>query len=194
MSTAGPPSPPPPFGPPPSYDPPPSFGGPPPRPPRPATVTAAALLVFAEALVTLAGIGFAFATRDIAVEVTRNAPNAAESPIKPELVANFSLLLSSVCAGVVIVLLLVLGALLLRGNNVSRIVTWVVAGLYLLCIGISGLSSVITTDQHWPDWYKTYSAVSGVFQLAIWVGIIALLAMRPSNEFFGRPPHNVQQY
>jgi hypothetical protein len=187
------PDPPSPFGSPSHFGPPP-FGGPGARPPRPTTVTAAAGLMFLQALLSVLGIAMAYANRGILEDVARHSPDASKSPIKPEVIAHFSLIFGSFCGGLLAILFLVLGALILRGNNVARIVTWVVAGLFLLCSGLSGLVNAFGPDHGEPGWYKTYSAVSAVAEMAIFVAVIALLAVRQSHEFFGRPPQSVQQY
>jgi hypothetical protein len=79
--------------------------------------------------------------------------------------------------GIVLIVLYVLLALQVRkGKNWARIVTWVLAGL-----GVLG--SVTNLAQ--PQAALT-KVVAGV-ELVLYVVLIVLLAMAPSNEYFRRP-------
>ena len=64
-----------------------------------------------------------------------------------------------------------------KGRNWARIVTWVIAGLSLL-------SFVSTAVGDNPGLSKALGAVGALLDL----GIIVLLAMGPSNEYFRRQP------
>jgi hypothetical protein len=75
----------------------------------------------------------------------------------------------------------------LRGNNVARIITWVVCGLFICCTGYSGISNA-TNAADLPGWYVGYSVVSVVLSLIIYIGVIVLLALPASNAYFKPKP------
>jgi hypothetical protein len=172
---------------------PPSFGAPPPLPasaprPRPATVTAAAGLLFLSVLLGVVGVIISIANKDIAIEIAKkNAAKTAGAP-DPTAFVNLSTYGSGACELVVFVALAVLGVLVLRGNNVARITTWVLCGLSLLCLTGVSLASVLGPNSaDVPGWYAAYGVISAGVGLVVNVAIIVLLALRPSNEFFAKP-------
>lgn len=94
-----------------------------------------------------------------------------------------------------------------RGKNPSRIVTWVVAGVLLCCLGFGlaaqGLMSGIEVDSGTgptqsevedaladalPGWYGAWEVASTVISALALVGAIVLLLLPASNEFFRKPP------
>lgn len=94
-----------------------------------------------------------------------------------------------------------------RGKNPSRIVTWVVAGVLLCCLGVGlaaqGLMSGIEVDSGngptqseveaaitdaLPSWYGTWEALSTVVSVLALIGAVILLLLPASNEFFRKPP------
>jgi hypothetical protein len=106
----------------------------------------------------------------------------------PSTAVNVQLGTSGGCGVLVSILFVVLGVLVLRGNNAARITVWVFSGLSLLCLGVGAASSVLSpTMQFAPGWYRTYSLVSLVLSLVVNVAIIVLLARRPSNDYFRKP-------
>ena len=92
-----------------------------------------------------------------------------------------------------------------RGKNASRIVTWVVGGIFLCCGG-SGLAgqagggfnfggaqepNVPTNDELQqmlsdvlPSWYQPVTILLGVIGILSLLVALILLALPPSNEFF----------
>lgn len=94
-----------------------------------------------------------------------------------------------------------------RGKNPSRIVTWVVGGVLLCCLGIGlaaqGVMSGIEVDSGsgptqsevenaltnaLPSWYGTWEVLSTVISVLSLIGAIVLLLLPASNEFFRKPP------
>jgi hypothetical protein len=97
-----------------------------------------------------------------------------------------------------------LGLLDLRGKNPARIVTWVLAGIGVLCFGCSALGSasggltglgtppngVDTAEvtkqiqEAIPQWVRPVQTVLVVINLLALIAIIVLLALPASNEYF----------
>lgn len=94
-----------------------------------------------------------------------------------------------------------------RGKNPSRIVTWVVGGVLLCCLGVGlaaqGVMSGIEVDagngptqsevesaitDALPGWYGTWEVLSTVISVLALIGAIVLLLLPASNEFFRKPP------
>jgi hypothetical protein len=90
----------------------------------------------------------------------------------------------------------------LRGRNGTRITTFVVSGLFLLCavcgsIGNAGVAASMTgqgesqtqlTQQLYPSWYIPATIALDVVLTLLYVGIIILLAVPASNRFFKKQP------
>jgi hypothetical protein len=94
-----------------------------------------------------------------------------------------------------------------QGKNASRIVTWVVGGLYLCCGGFGLVSSLgggagfggggpdvpsaeeieAQVDRFVPSWYGPVSLTLGILGFVALLAALILLALPPSNEFFRRP-------
>jgi hypothetical protein len=115
--------------------------------------------------------------------------------------------------GAIINLLLAAGFAVLgifngRGKNASRIVTWVVGGISLCCVGAglggNALSSTMNTgstdggpsqaevqerlDAAMPSWYTPVTTVTAVLVLLAVLAVIILLALPASNDFFRKAP------
>jgi hypothetical protein len=104
--------------------------------------------------------------------------------------------------------LAVLGILDGRGRNVARIITWVVGGLSLCCLGAglgsSALVSSVNNDSSTggpsssevqdrisaalPSWYEGTTVTVAVVSLLAMLAVIILLALPASNEFFRKQP------
>jgi hypothetical protein len=104
--------------------------------------------------------------------------------------------------------LTVLGLLDGRGRNVARIITWVVGGLSLCCLGLglgsSALVSSVNGDTSTggpsstevqdrisaalPSWYEGTTVTIAVVSLLAILAVIILLALPASNEFFRKQP------
>lgn len=92
-----------------------------------------------------------------------------------------------------------------RGANASRIVTWVLGGLALCCIGVGLVASSVLAnmnveggpdpevvqralDEHLPSWYFTLSSVLILATIPALIAVLILLALPPSNRFFRKEP------
>ena len=96
----------------------------------------------------------------------------------------------------------VLGMFVSRGKNVARIVTWVVAGLVVLCCGctllgtsfgtamLSGFGDAASQDvldeiaAATPAWLSVSTIVVGLLILLALIAVIVLLTMPASNDYF----------
>lgn len=179
-----------------SYNPPPPYAAPPPVPgsqpqgPRPTTVTAAAGLLVGEAVLLLISGIYSFISRDAVQDATDKylqdqgtaAPSGAEGIQTAASVFGIVLGLAFAAAFVA----LAFGVL--RGANVARIITWVVAGLAMCCFGFGSIYQVVGgTGDFLPSGYRTVTTIISVLQLIGYIGIVVLLALPASNAFFRKP-------
>jgi hypothetical protein len=153
---------------------------------RPRTVTIAALLLAAQAVIGLVGLTVSYALRDAVGETTMSANAIAKQFAEgPTNLSPLGVGCSVLLAGT----FLALTAFVLRASDPGRIAARVlsVAGLLLFVAG--GLFSVPSPAKpSVPGWYSTYSAVGSLLGLAIAVAIIVLLAPRLSNGYFAKRP------
>ncbi len=158
------------------------------RPDRPSTVTLAAGLMILQVVLSLVSMVILLANQDVLKAVTQRALEDSKQPAGADAVdaAMTFTMISIVAATVVLVVAFaVLVPLLLRGNNVARIVTWVVTGILLCC---TGLGFTQGGGDAAPGWYTTMSLVMNVVGVLIYLGIIVLLLLPPSNAFFRPRP------
>jgi len=177
-----------------SYNPPPPYAAPPPvpgqepLPPRPKTVTAAAGLLVAEAVLLLVGAIVGLLTRDT---VQRAVDDYLEAH---DLAANSNPGVNAVSSTIGIIFGLVYAAGLvalalgvLRRSNVARIIAWVICGLALCCVSAGPIAQVALYSDYLPGGYLTYTVVVGLLQFIGFIAIIVLLALPASNVFFRKP-------
>jgi hypothetical protein len=174
--------------------------GPPPfkAPPRPRVVTVAGMMLFACVLLAVAG-GIAAIAAGHTVTANLNAEDATSDDV------NTGRTLMAVYAGaslVVAVTLGLCGMFILRGRRAMRIVTWVIAGLGVLCLSCSAIgsggdalissgsitSSADETLIHAiPGWYyATSSSLEGVTILLL-ILVIIFIALPSANAYFRTP-------
>ena len=172
---------------------------------RPTVVTAACVLMFAIAALSIAsaaiGVIMVGRVRDSFLE------NAGDLGVDQQFIdAMASVMTITAIATAVVQLLIaigygILGIFNLRGKNGVRIATWVVSGLFLLC-GICGAFSTLagftTTSDGTPEterlnqamqeaipaWYNTLSLVLTLISVFGYIAVIVLLALPAANEFF----------
>lgn len=139
--------------------------------PAPAPVARAVQLMFASAALAVLGIIMTFVNRDaIRQQVIENNPSPGSDV---DTVVNGTIVFS-VIVGIVSTALWIWLAMMVRnGKNWARIVTWVLAGVGLL-LTIGGLLNPV----------NALTAILSVIGGLLYVGIIALLATAPSNQFF----------
>lgn len=181
----------------------------PPR--RPGAVTAAGYLLFLVAVVividAIIGIATASAVKDATVKAYQSAGIA-----NPDQLAS-AVSVGAIIAAVVYILLaagfVVLGALDLRGKNPARIVTWVLAGIGVLCFCFASVGSVASgslmnsapsspngvspadiakqiADAE-PSWLQPTQTALAIVNLLALILVIILLALPASSRFFRKP-------
>jgi uncharacterized membrane protein (DUF485 family) len=156
-------------------------GGPPPtaRDPRsaPSTVQNAVRLMFVLAALGVIGLIIVFADKDALRKAVEDAnPNYDTTQL--DNAVNTGVTVGAVIGIVLIVLYVLLALQVRKGKNWARIVTWVLAGLGVLG-GVTNLAQ--------PQAALT-KIVAGV-ELVLYIALIVLLAMRPSNEYFRKPTY-----
>lgn len=201
----------PPYPPPPQPQPQPMQPMPPRR--RPASVTLAALLMFLIALLALIAAIASLASMNQVVDRFRE--RAADTDAAQSDINNLVNVIRGASIGTAVlmllfaVLLLVLALGNLRGSNVSRVFTWIICGLGVLC-GCCGLVSVFgqsnvtsfssgdvnqeTAEQlgralqdSYPGWWLGLSGTLSGLQALGYIAIAVLLALPAANAFFRKP-------
>lgn len=168
--------------PPPYGAPPPPVPGQAPRPPRPTTVTAAAAALVGEAVLLLIGSVVSVLAADTLKKASDDylaAHNAASSNsygTSEVFGIFFGLIFAAAFVG------LALG--ILRGNNVVRIITWVVCGLVVCCVGFSTIGSIAVIGSYLPGGYLAYTYTVAFLELVGFIATIVLLALPASNRYF----------
>jgi hypothetical protein len=172
---------------------PPPFGQPAERPPRPATVTAAAGLMLVQVVLSLLGAIIAVSNRDLIADAAEaQATEAGGADVNTDTIITVALFFAVGLAMVIAIVFVVLALFNLRGSNAARITTWVVCGLFLCCSGF-GIFGNLRDAEYVPTWYTAYSMISVVLSLLIYIGVIVLLLLPASNNFF-KPRQQGQVY
>ncbi len=181
---------------------------------RPGSVTTAGYLLYLVALVIVIDGVIAVVISSKLADATRAAYQAANVPnINPDTVASFAQTFTIITAVVYVLLavgLAVLASLDLRGKNPARIVTWVLAGIGVLCfcagtiggaasgtlggLGSTSTNGVNTADVQkqimdaMPSWYQPTNIILSVVNLLALILVIILLALPASNKYFRKAP------
>jgi hypothetical protein len=176
------------FTPPPTEAPP--VPGAAPRGPRPGTVFAAALLMFAVAALSLIEAVAAPFNRDSLEKVIEEQGKTPDSQLSTDAINTIStvaLLTAVVIAIMTVIVFVVLALLVLRGKNWARITTWVLSGLFLCCGGLGGLSNIAAVFSAEVGGYAVWTTISTILKIMLAIGIIVFLALPPSNAYFRKP-------
>ena len=184
----------------------PSYPAPAPRS-RPTIVTVATYLLYFVAAVQLINAIIAFALAGRVSDAVRGAYTGTEAEGTEAVFA-----VAFVIGGVINLLLgLGFGALAFldgRGKNPARIVTWVIGGISLCCLGVNlsgtalvgALDDGSTTggvsqdelqqriDSALPSWYGGVTTTLAVLALLAILATVILLALPAANEFFRKRP------
>ena len=153
----------------------PSYGGPPARGPAPSTVVNAVRIMVALAALAAVGIVVLFAQKDELRDAIRNNNNSYTTKQIDDAV-TIGVSVAAVIFAILIVLYVLLALQVRKGKNWARIVTWVFSGLFAL----SALSNLTGTEA-------TLTKVISGIDLVLYIVLIVLLAMRPSNDYFRKP-------
>lgn len=175
---------------------------------RPSTVTISSYLLYLVAALQVVGLIAVLSVMGTMQQVYRDAyeGTAAEGM---EAIITVSLLGGAILSLLIAAGLVVLGLLNNRGKNPARIVTWVLGGIFLCCVGgglaVNAAGNAFTggvpTDPNMPDpaqvqrnldaalpgWYDPVSTLLSVVGLLALLAALILLALPPSNEFFRKP-------
>lgn len=183
----------------------------PPPPPAPAPAARPVTVTVADALLLLVAVLYVIAfiatlaivgpMRDVlSEEVAGTAAEGSEGFVTAGLIGSAILNLLFAAGFVALALLND------KGKNPARIVTWVVGGIALCCNGVNlAFSRIDTTggdvdaarleqrlQEELPGWTEPVSIVATVVSLPALVAAIILLALPASNEFFRRPPPDLE--
>jgi hypothetical protein len=172
---------------------------------RPSSVTISSYLLYAVAAIQVIGLILALSF----IGKTQQVYKEVYAGTSVEGAESFGII--GIVIGAVVGLLLAVGLVVLatlnnRGRNVSRIVTWVVGGIGVCCIGGSLGTGALTgsmnsgngdvpspsdvqrrLDEVLPSWYGPVSTTLTVLSLIGLLVALILLALPASNEFFRKP-------
>jgi len=141
----------------------------------PSTVQNAVRLMFLLAALGILGVIIVFADKSSLRKAIEDA-NTSYSTSQINDAVNTAIAVGVVIAIVLIVLYVLLALQVRKGKNWARIVTWVLAGL-----GVLGSISNLAQPQA-----ALTKGVAGI-ELVLYVVLIVLLAMKPSNDYFRKP-------
>ena len=169
-------------------------------------VTVAAYLLYAVAVIQVINAILTFSISSDLSDAVRDAYAGTEAEGAESIVSI------AFIGGAVINLLLGVGFAVLgyfdsRGKNASRIVTWVIGGIALCCLGInlggtalvggvgggstSGAPSQAEVEQRindaMPSWFTPATTTLAAVGLIAILAAVILLALPASNEFFRKP-------
>jgi hypothetical protein len=173
---------------------------------RPTIVTVASSLLYLVAAIQVINAIATFATAGPIQDAVRDAYDGTASEGAEGVVAGIFII------GGVLNLVIGLGFAVLgyfdgRGKNVSRIITWVVGGISLCCLGAGLGSNAFVGSMNagsgnggpsqdelqqrindaLPGWYSPVTTTLTVIGLIVILAVVILLALPASNEFFRKP-------
>lgn len=177
---------------------------------RPSSVTISSYLLFLVAAIQVIGFIVALSVLGTIRTVYEEAFAGTNMAGSAGTVGTVSIIGAAVVGLLIAVGLVVLGTLNNRGKNASRIVTWVLGGLFLCCSGaglaISGAGSTMNMgstgganvpdqaaiqrmlEARLPGWYTPVTITLSVISLIALLVALILLALPASNEFFRKRP------
>jgi hypothetical protein len=178
-------------------------------PVRPATVTYASWLLYLVGALQLISVPIALLTlgptRKAVDDAIANDPNAQSAASAIQTITTVAVVIGVVIALLFGVCWIILGMLNARGKQPARIVTWVLGGLFLCCLGFglvgnafgNAFSRGTTTaaDQAeiqrqitaaLPGWYRPVTVTISVIEILAILLAIILLALPVSHPWFRR--------
>ncbi|GAA1849027.1 hypothetical protein [Asanoa iriomotensis] len=167
----------------------------------PGTVRISSYLLYAVAVVEVISLIVTLATLSSFRQALSDAYAGTELEGSADTAAVAVAVVVGIIALVIGIGLVVLGFLNLRGKNASRIVTWVVGGLFVLCCGLSAVGNAAggavnfessgdvpdvqgKIDAAMPGWYDPVNVVLLVVPILCVLVALILLALPASNEWF----------
>jgi hypothetical protein len=178
-------------------------------PVRPATVTYASWLLYLVGALQLISVPVALLTlgptRKAVADAIAKDPNAKNAASAIETITTVAVVIGVIVALLFAVAWIVLGLLDSRGKQAGRIITWVLGGLFLCCLGFglignafgNAFSRGTTTaaDQAeiqrqinaaLPAWYRPVTVTISVIEILAILLAIILLALPASHPWFRR--------
>ncbi|GAA5177098.1 hypothetical protein GCM10023322_00910 [Rugosimonospora acidiphila] len=178
---------------------------------RPGAVTAAGYALYLVAVLLVINAVLPLPSSGKVADALRQAYANSTNPTPDSVATGYRV---GIVAATIVTIILAVGVAILaafdlRGSRVSRIITWVAAGLGVLCLGcglgggltgeISSTSTTsggVSTDtvnrlvkQAQPGWVRPTSTTLSVIGLLALILVIILLALPSSHPFFrGRGP------
>ncbi|GAA3449314.1 hypothetical protein [Dactylosporangium matsuzakiense] len=174
---------------------------------RPSTVSLASTLLFVAAGLEVISVVLSLLYAGKIAENTKKIYEDAGVQANANASTSIGSTVGVVFGFLIVVILVLLGYFVSRGNQVARILTWVVGGI-ALCCSVIGLGASLLTQTFWdagrrtygelptwdsakeamyagiPGWYEPVSTILGILiVLAIAVPII-LLALPASHPYF----------
>ena len=175
---------------------------------RPASVTISSYLLYLVAALQVVGLVLAISMLGPTMEVYEEGFAGTPMAEQAGLFATVGLVVGVGFGVLLAVGLVVLAVLNNRGKNAARIVTWVVGGLFLCCLGggltISATGNALDfgsggangpdqaeierlLEDRLPSWYMPADLTLDVLAFLALLAALILLALPASNEFFRRP-------
>jgi hypothetical protein len=172
------------------------------RRPTPVGVASALLYLCAALLLVSAAVGFVPYSdiRQVVIDFYANDPSRQQAAATG---ATIGIIITGIVYLLIAVGFVVLGSLVGKGKQPARIVTWVVAGLGVLCLGCGVAGSAISSSLEGmagaggesqelldriaaatPGWVQSVNLTIDIIALLVMVTIIILLALPASNDFF----------
>jgi hypothetical protein len=174
---------------------------------RPATVTAASALLYLVGFIELASVIVSILSiGEVLTIIDEEFAGEPEADLIST-VTTWSLGVSIASAVLFAAGAVVLGLLVGKGKNPARIVTWVLAGIGVLCYGCGLAGSAVSSSlqnmsgaasdpqaeevqrrvtEAIPAWQPAVSTIASVIVLLAFLAVIILLALPVSNDFFRR--------
>lgn len=178
-------------------------------PTRPSIVTAAAYLMIAVGVLIVINAVIGISTLSTTLDATKKAYAGVTNADSYTSIAQGIGIASAIFNILIAAGFVILAMFNLRGANPARIVTWVLAGLAVLCFGCglagtaasgaftSGSSATTNgvdlkaaakqVQDALPSWVQPVQLTVLVLSLLSAILVIILLALPAANEFFRRP-------
>lgn len=170
---------------------------------RPSAVASAGYLLYAVAAMAVIAAILTFAQVGTIGNAARDSAKAGEDPDTAATGAQFGIVGIAVIAVLAGAVFAVCAYYVMNGRNGMRVTTWVLGGLFALCLGCSAIgngagaaigttasttegtsSSTQSIANSFPAWYQVSTAtLEGLSVLALLV-VIVLLALPVSNAYF----------